>query len=93
MGDIAITICILALVAVVGLWIGHWKIRGVGLGIGGGIIWRDYCCSFYEPKWNKIGRAYPTFYSRVWFDPICLHYWYSSGPRFFRIPTLCRPKT
>nr|Q0I5K7.1 RecName: Full=Putative transport protein HS_1470 [Histophilus somni 129PT] len=35
MSDIAITICILALVAVIGLWIGHWKIRGVGLGIGG----------------------------------------------------------
>ncbi|HDR1466167.1 TPA: putative transporter, partial [Pasteurella multocida] len=26
---------LLALVAVIGLWIGHWKIRGVGLGIGG----------------------------------------------------------
>lgn len=35
MSDIAITICLLALVAVIGLWIGHWKIRGVGLGIGG----------------------------------------------------------
>ncbi|WP_040977144.1 putative transporter [Necropsobacter massiliensis] len=35
MSDIAITISILALVAVIGLWIGHWKIRGVGLGIGG----------------------------------------------------------
>lgn len=35
MNDIAITISILALVAVVGLWIGHFKIRGVGLGIGG----------------------------------------------------------
>ncbi|NBI12438.1 putative transporter [[Haemophilus] felis] len=35
MSDIAITISLLALVAVVGLWIGHWKIRGVGLGIGG----------------------------------------------------------
>ncbi|HDR0678725.1 TPA: putative transporter, partial [Pasteurella multocida] len=33
--DIAITISLLALVAVIGLWIGHWKIRGVGLGIGG----------------------------------------------------------
>ncbi|HDR1473786.1 TPA: putative transporter, partial [Pasteurella multocida] len=30
-----ITISLLALVAVIGLWIGHWKIRGVGLGIGG----------------------------------------------------------
>ncbi|QLB12285.1 putative transport protein [Bisgaardia hudsonensis] len=35
MSDIAITIGILALVAVIGLWIGHWKIKGVGLGIGG----------------------------------------------------------
>ncbi|HEA3268187.1 TPA: putative transporter [Pasteurella multocida] len=35
MSDIAITISLLALVAVIGLWIGHWKIRGVGLGIGG----------------------------------------------------------
>ncbi|MCI7480247.1 MAG: putative transporter [[Pasteurella] aerogenes] len=35
MSDIAITISLLALVAVIGLWIGSWKIRGVGLGIGG----------------------------------------------------------
>ena len=35
MSDIAITISLLALVAVIGLWIGHWKIRGGGLGIGG----------------------------------------------------------
>jgi len=31
----AITISLLALVAVIGLWIGHFKIKGVGLGIGG----------------------------------------------------------
>ncbi|OOF46510.1 transporter [Rodentibacter trehalosifermentans] len=35
MSEIAITISLLALVAVIGLWIGHWKIKGVGLGIGG----------------------------------------------------------
>ncbi|MCK3658399.1 transporter [Pasteurellaceae bacterium Pebbles2] len=35
MSEIAITISLLSLVAVIGLWIGHWKIRGVGLGIGG----------------------------------------------------------
>ena len=35
MSDIAITISLLALVAVIGLWIGHWQIKGVGLGIGG----------------------------------------------------------
>ncbi|OOF79755.1 transporter [Rodentibacter caecimuris] len=35
MSEIAITISLLALAAVIGLWIGHWKIKGVGLGIGG----------------------------------------------------------
>lgn len=35
MSDIAITISILSLAAVLGLWIGQWKIKGVGLGIGG----------------------------------------------------------
>lgn len=35
MSDIAITIGILAIVAIIGLWIGHWKVRGVGLGVGG----------------------------------------------------------
>ncbi|PVX32419.1 putative transport protein [Pasteurella langaaensis DSM 22999] len=35
MSDVAITMSLLALVAVLGLWIGHWKIKGVGLGIGG----------------------------------------------------------
>jgi Predicted permease len=35
MSDIALTVSVLALVAVVGLWIGNVKIRGIGLGIGG----------------------------------------------------------
>ncbi|WP_233118059.1 putative transporter [Aggregatibacter actinomycetemcomitans] len=35
MSDIAITTSLLALVAVIGLWIGHWKIKGVGFGVGG----------------------------------------------------------
>lgn len=35
MSDIALTVSVLALVAVVGLWIGNFKIRGVGFGIGG----------------------------------------------------------
>ena len=34
MSETAITISLLALVAVIGLWIGHFKIKGVGLGIG-----------------------------------------------------------
>lgn len=35
MSDIALTVSLLALVAVLGLWIGNWRIYGVGLGIGG----------------------------------------------------------
>ncbi|MEA9391952.1 putative transporter [Acerihabitans sp. TG2] len=35
MSDIALTVSMLALVAVIGLWIGNWRIYGVGLGIGG----------------------------------------------------------
>ena len=35
MSDIALTFSVLALVAVVGLWLGNIKIRGVGFGIGG----------------------------------------------------------
>ena len=35
MSDIALTVSVLALVAVVGLWLGNIKIRGVGFGIGG----------------------------------------------------------
>ena len=35
MSDIALTDSVLALVAVVGLWLGNIKIRGVGFGIGG----------------------------------------------------------
>ncbi|RPH22143.1 putative transporter [Buttiauxella warmboldiae] len=35
MSGIALTVSMLALVAVVGLWLGNIKIRGVGLGIGG----------------------------------------------------------
>lgn len=35
MSDIALTVSMLALVAILGLWIGNWKAYGVSLGIGG----------------------------------------------------------
>lgn len=50
MSNIALTVSILALVAVLGLWIGNWKIRGIGLGIGGvlfgGIIVGHFCDNY-----------------------------------------------
>ena len=38
MSDIALTVSVLDLVAVVGLWLGNIKIRGVGFGIGGVLL-------------------------------------------------------
>ncbi|MFA9210013.1 MAG: hypothetical protein ACEQSN_17945, partial [Yersinia sp. (in: enterobacteria)] len=38
MSAIALTVSMLALVAVLGLWIGNWKAYGVGLGIGGVLV-------------------------------------------------------
>lgn len=35
MSDVALSVSLLALIAVLGLWLGSWRIRGVGLGIGG----------------------------------------------------------
>ncbi|OTA15570.1 transporter [Xenorhabdus vietnamensis] len=35
MSDIALTMSLLALSAALGLWIGNWRIQGIGLGIGG----------------------------------------------------------
>lgn len=35
MSEIALTVSLLSLVSVIGLWLGHIKIRGVSLGIGG----------------------------------------------------------
>ncbi|OTA19127.1 transporter [Xenorhabdus beddingii] len=35
MSDIALTMSLLALAATLGLWIGNWRIYGIGLGIGG----------------------------------------------------------
>jgi putative transport protein len=35
MSDVALSISLLALVAVLGLWIGNWRVRGISLGIGG----------------------------------------------------------
>lgn len=50
MSDIAIIVSLLSLVAVLGLWIGHIKIKGVGLGIGGvlfGGIIISHCTHLY----------------------------------------------
>ena len=52
MSETAITISLLALVAVIGLWLGHFKIKGVGLGIGGVLFGGIFSCPFHHPIWH-----------------------------------------
>lgn len=62
MSDIALSISILSLVAVLGLWLGNWRVYGVGLGIGGvlfgGIIVGHFAGS---PAWRWIRRPFILF--------------------------------
>ncbi|MCG3814696.1 putative transporter [Photobacterium damselae] len=51
MSDIALSISILALVAVLGLWMGNWRIRGVGLGIGG-VLFGGIIVGHYTDAWG-----------------------------------------
>ena len=51
MSDIAISISILSLVAVLGLWIGNWRIRGVGMGIGG-VLFGGILVGHFVYQWN-----------------------------------------
>ncbi|ENO8808188.1 putative transporter [Photobacterium damselae] len=51
MSDIALSISILALVAVLGLWMGNWRIRGVGLGIGG-VLFGGIIVGHYTDTWG-----------------------------------------
>ncbi|MDP2514380.1 TrkA C-terminal domain-containing protein [Photobacterium damselae subsp. piscicida] len=51
MSGIALSISILALVAVLGLWMGNWRIRGVGLGIGG-VLFGGIIVGHYTDAWG-----------------------------------------
>ncbi|KLV03443.1 transporter [Photobacterium aquae] len=53
MSDIALSISILALVAVLGLWIGNWRIYGVGLGIGG-VLFGGILVGHFTNDWGIV---------------------------------------
>lgn len=54
MSDIALTVSILALVAVVGLFIGNVKFRGIGLGIGGVLFGGIIVGHFVSQAWMTL---------------------------------------
>lgn len=51
MSEIALTVSMLALVAVIGLWLGHIKLRGVSLGIGG-VLFGGILVSHFMTQWG-----------------------------------------
>ncbi|MCT8737241.1 putative transporter [Glaesserella parasuis] len=54
MSEIALTVSLLSLVAVIGLWIGHIKVRGVNLGIGGVLFGRILVSHFMTQYGVKL---------------------------------------
>lgn len=61
MSEIALTVSLLSLVAVLGLWIGHIKVRGVSLGIGG-VLFGGIIVSHFMTSWG------------ITLDPHTLHF-------------------
>lgn len=61
MSDIALTVSLLSLVSVIGLWLGQIKIRGVGLGIGG-VLFGGILVAHFMNQWG------------VKLDPHTLHF-------------------
>nr|WP_232472954.1 hypothetical protein [Vibrio anguillarum] len=53
MSDIALSISILSLVAVLGLWIGNWRVYGVGLGIGG-VLFGGILVGHFTGMWGVV---------------------------------------
>ncbi|KQH88005.1 transporter [Vibrio furnissii] len=83
MSDIALSISILALVAVLGLWIGNWRVYGVGLGIGG-VLFGGILVGHFTGSWG-VQLNYETLHFIQEFGLILFVYTIGIqvGPGFF----------
>lgn len=83
MSDIALSISILALVAVLGLWIGNWRVYGVGLGIGG-VLFGGILVGHFTGAWG-VKLNYETLHFIQEFGLILFVYTIGIqvGPGFF----------
>lgn len=61
MSDIALTVSMLALAAVIGLWMGNWKLYGVGLGIGG-VLLGGILVGHFAQRANQPERGHAALY-------------------------------
>jgi putative transport protein len=84
MSDIALTVSVLALVAVVGLWIGNIKIRGVGFGIGGCCL-AAFLSATLPTRRAGAQRRNAALYSGIRPDPLRLYHRYPGGAGLFRL--------
>ncbi len=82
MSEIALTVSVLALVAVVGLWIGNVKIRGVGFGIGGVLFGGIIVGHFVDQAGVALSSPMLHFIQEFG-DPVRLHHRYSGGAGLF----------
>ncbi len=81
MSDIALTVSVLALVAVVGLWIGNIKVRGVGFGIGGVLFGGIIVGHFVDQAGVTLSGDMLHFIRP---DPFCLYHRHTGGAGVFR---------
>lgn len=85
MSDIALTVSVLALVAVVGLWIGNIKVRGVGFGIGGVLFGGIIVGHFVDQAGVTLSGDMLHF-----IDPFCLYHRHTGGAGVFRLAARLR---
>lgn len=78
MSDIALTVSVLALVAVVGLWIGNVKIRGVGFGIGG-VLFGGIIVGRCGPGELSLLAARCCTSFRIWPDSLRVYHRHPGG--------------
>lgn len=90
MSDIALTVSVLALVAVVGLWIGNIKIRGVGLGIGGVLFGGIFIGHFAEQLGITLSAEMLHFIQEFGLILFVYTIGIQVGPGFFRLSARLR---
>ena len=90
MSDIALTVSVLALVAVVGLWLGNIKIRGVGFGIGGVLFGGIFVGHFADQLGWVLSADMLHFIQEFGLILFCVHHRYSGGAGLLRFPARLR---
>ncbi len=90
MSDIALTVSVLALVAVVGLWIGNIKVRVVGAGIGG-VLFGGIIVGHFVDQAGVTLSGDMLHFIEIRPDPFVCHHRHTGGGRGFSAPRCVFP--